>query len=688
MQVKKLYALAERKVFFGVMIAGVIATLACALLLMLSVVGFTHSGPPIPQEVLDSYSSFIIASMVRLSAWAWVLLYLMAYAGIIVCQAWCCIRQTKLPWWVVFVCGGTAVFVLTSIQFMRHLLYIPSSIIASFNYRISRLNEPWEYLSPLLFTLVDFVICAVFLGSLLWAYQVLMKRSERISWWFLGVTIFYTVVTSWAVWNPEPPLAQSYKLKRPNIVMIGSDTLRADRLGVNGYYRNLTPNIDGLARKGVNFSNFYVPIARTGPSMVSLLTSSYPPMNGIRTNFAGDDQKTLALAALPKILQESGYVTAAVSDWSGADLGKFDFGFDHVSVAPDQWNIKNLLSQGPKDIRLFISLFTHNRFGVTFLPELYYLAGVPLTQQKGLETRYLINKLSKENQPFFIQAFFAANHAPFGSDYPYYTMYSNKDYDGESKFVISGLSTIKGIIQRQDQSAAQFDIQQILDLYDGATKSFDDEVGRLVKYLEHSNLSDNTIVVIYSDHGTDLWENGLWGQGNSLSDNNHRVPLVMAGPGMPAGLSIDTTAPSIDLAPTLLDLVGLKPQPSFDGKSLLPALDRSLSSQHRLAYVETGLSLGRIPRENGGKPVTILDALYIQNHETGTMSIKPGFTQALIRSAKRVVMHGDERFIYDPLDAKSGEDASNQGGYKQKWLKEEMKVFLKQDRINVLELNK
>jgi hypothetical protein len=121
------------------------------------------------------------------------------------------------------------------------------------------------------------------------------------------------------------------------------------------------------------------------------------------------------------------------------DLGKFPLGFDILDLPKDQWNIKFLLRQGPKDLRLFLSLFTQNAFGKALLPEIYYLGGIPLTEEVGRDTRHMIGKLAQEDAPFFLVSFMATTHPPFTSKYPYYSIYSDPAYRGESKFIMAKL---------------------------------------------------------------------------------------------------------------------------------------------------------------------------------------------------------------------------------------------------------
>jgi len=250
-------------------------------------------------------------------------------------------------------------------------------------------------------------------------------------------------------------------------------------------------------------------------------------------------------------------------------MGKFNLGFQRLDLPEDQWNIKYLIRQGPKDLRLFLSLFTHNRFGKRFLPELYYLAGVPLTREVGRDARAQITDLSSGNRPFFLNVFMATTHPPFGSEYPYYTLFSDPEYSGESKFVMARLTDPFEIIRRQGDSRKEFDLDQILNLYDGCVKCFDDEVARILAHIEACGLRQSTIVVIYSDHGMEFFEHETWGQGNSaVGDFSARIPLIIRDPRVTASVVERQIVRSVDIAPTLLELAGLAIPETMEGVSL------------------------------------------------------------------------------------------------------------------------
>ena len=374
--------------------------------------------------------------------------------------------------------------------------------------------------------------------------------------------ISYVGVILCAAWLPEARArrAAAGRGAPPNILLVGP-TRCAPIAWAHLAIVARSPEHRRSGKQGVLFKNCYVPCARTAPSLVSMLTGTWPHTHGIRDNFIADTEVRLNVSALPQLLKPLGYRTAAVSDWCGSDMGKFAFGFDYADLPEDQWNLKYLIRQGPKDLRLFVSLFTHNRLGRLLLPELYYLGGVPLTSQMGRRARRLVSRLAASPQPFFLNVFYSTTHPPFASEWPWYTRFADPAYAGESKFAMSKLTDPFEIIRRQGAPKEEFDLDQIIDLYDGCVAQFDDEVGRMLEHLEACGLAQNTIVVVYSDHGMEFFEHDTWGQGNSaVGDFSPRVPLVIRDPRKPAG-GDETPWFAASIWPHLLELAGSRPAP-------------------------------------------------------------------------------------------------------------------------------
>lgn len=647
---------AKPLVWEGLPIAVGVAVLCVVVLLVKSALNFSRTGPQLKSEILRYYLPYSLYALSRLGFWAFMLCLLMALAGITFYFFLAAALNFSIHRWIAAGFGLTGVVLATAMQFCRHLLHIPGSIEASSNYRMSRFYPLWKRLTPGRIKGANDALWFVFAGVAIagGVRSGLHSQIEYALGLLAAAAAFLIPAVLWRTGKEPLPIHAKQVADRPNILMIGADSLRADRLEVNGNTRGLTPTLDALASRGVFLQQCYVPCARTAPSLASLLSGRWPHSHGIRDNFSTANESELGRAPLPHVLKAHGYRTIAISDWCGSDLGKFPFGFEELDLPQDQWNIRYLIRQGPKDIRLFLSLFTHNDFGRRFLPELYYLAGVPMTSELGRRTRGAISRCAREKEPFFLNVFMSATHAPFGSEYPYYTQYAAKTYSGCSKFVMSGLNEPFEVIQRQKQGKEFFDFEQILDLYDGCVRNFDDEVARTLDHLDRCGLADNTIVVIYSDHGMDFFERETWGQGNSVVvDDSSRIPMIIADPCRPNGQTISHTVRSIDLAPTLLEMVGLPIPKEMQGVSLKQCIDGEIVDPGLAAYAETGIWVTRVPslEEDHLTYPDLPDLLEIPDKRDGTMAIKAEYRDVIVAAKDRMVRTDRWKLVHQPMHA-------------------------------------
>ena len=637
------------------MLIGLVAASLTLLLMLKSLRDLSQTGPRIKAEVRTHYRRYTVFALARLGLWAFVILAFLGIGGALAYRLAVVAFDMSDPVWGLPAASAAGMALGTILQFLRQLIFNPGLLVASLHYLPSRLYPVWKHLSPARIRMVQATIFAGFIILSALACARLWQQQRHDELLFYALTLLsYTAILVLASWEREPAAAprNSASPQAPNIVMIGSDTLRADRLGALGYRRALTPNIDALARRGALFGNCYVPCARTAPSLVSLLSGMWPHNHGIRDNFVTDNETHLDVATLPQLLKPLGYRSAAVSDWCGADLGKFSFHFDTVDVPEDQWNIKYFIRQGPKDLRLFLSLFTHNPFGKRFLPELYYLGGVPLTSKVGKRARELVTQLASNGQPFLLNVFYSTTHPPFASEWPWYTRFADANYEGESKFAMAKLTDPFDIIRRQGAPREEFDLDQIVDLYDGCVAQFDDEVGKMLRHLDACGLTSRTIVVVYSDHGMELFEHDSWGQGNSaVGEASPRIPLLISDPrSAPCGV-IPQVIRSIDLAPTLLDLVGATAHGEMDGTSLAACLKGKEACPQLDAFNETGIWIADIPGlpENHLRYPNLLELMEVPNPETGTLAIQSGFTQLILDAKDRMIRRGCWKLTYQPL---------------------------------------
>lgn len=624
------------------------------LLLLKSLSDFSRTGPQIKSEILNHYAHYSLFSLSRLGAYTWLLSFFMASGGVLLYGCASVLFNLRFDLLSAFSAAIISLIAIIVGRFLFVLLYSPATIAASSHYRLSRLYPLWRLLTPwrlcvllntaLAASIVLFVAC---IWELLGVFQYFLLVAPAVIAFIIGLA-------RWMAWSSESKASEKYgsRTVRPNILMIGCDTLRADRLGAAGYCRSLTPAIDKLAKKGFQFTNCYVPCARTAPSLISWLTGMWPHRHGVRDNFISDEETWIPAEGLSRLLANAGYRTGAVSDWAGGDLGKFLLGFEYLDLPDDQWNIKYFIRQGPKDIRLFLSLFIHNALGKKFFPELYYLAGIPLTRRIGRDARAMLSEFAASDKPFFLNVFIAATHPPFGSEYPYYTLFSNQKYAGESKFAMARLTDPFEIIQRQGEAKEEFDLDQIIDLYDGCVKSFDDEVKRILDHVRVCGLEENTIVVIYSDHGMDFFEHETWGQGNSVfSDLSAKVPLIISDPRRKTGKVISQVVRAVDLTPTLLDLAEVKNPGGMDGVSLMPLLKDASEVLELPAFNESGIwftNLPGMPKDHLRYP-HLMDLLEVPNKQSGTLAIKPEFHGPIIAAKDRMIRMGHWKLTYQPL---------------------------------------
>jgi len=617
-----------------------------------SIFNFSLAGPDVGQEIRQRYRRYMAFALLRLVVWISAIASWLALLGIF-SYSMIVSSSESTPTLLGYIGSGLgSVLAVIVLQFAGHLVHIPSAIIMSSNYRPSRLYAFRDLLSVSIVRWLKLGLSAILLAP-----PMIYLLSGGGSY-HRGVILFSMLVLYlpwlYAVWPQGVAIkrrASSHQSGTvPNVILIGSDTFRVDRIGAAGYKRDTTPFLDALTKRGKLFVNCYTSQARTAPSLLSLLTGTWPTTHKVSTNFSSGMNESVSNSSIAALLSENGYKTVALSDWAGSDLGKYSLGFDVVEAPADQWNIKCLIRQGPKSMRLFLSLFCHNRFGRDFLPEIFYMAGTPLNKYLGSRARKWISGFASEKEPFFMNVFMATTHPPFGSEYPYYKYYARDDYAGESRYAMARLVDPMDIIRSQQEPKEAFDLDQINDLYDGCVRCFDDEVRKIVRHVDDCGLSDNTIIVIYSDHGMELFEHDTWGQGNSAEgEASPKIPMLIAAhKGLNPGVD-DRVIRSVDLAPTLLEMCGVAVPSSLDGESFVNYLHDSRLDEERVAFFETGEWLATPPNQNSEhlSYPGIVELLRID--EDGSIIFKDEYVDKIDASRDSMVRKGKWKLVRFPL---------------------------------------
>jgi len=343
---------------------------------------------------------------------------------------------------------------------------------------------------------------------------------------------------------------------RPSVVLVVVDTLRADHLGCYGYGGPTSPGLDRLAGEGVRFHQLVSAAPWTLPSVVSLMTSTWPSVHGATIwdegprsidtpiGIRGIDRR---IATLAETFQQAGYHTRAwvtnpwLSAGSGIERGFDDYVYRHY---PEEGGRADAVVQ-------------------ELLRWLDSDPGGPF---------FVYLHLNDPHQPHFPRPEHYAPLGPILRALP-------------SGFDPTGWKGLTSVDPRSSPEQARL-CRMKLAFYDGAVAFTDHQLGRLFHHLRPTGgyEAGNILLAVVSDHGEEFWDHsvmereryrdprGAWGIGHGQSQYQEllRVPLIMAGPGLPAGAVVDRRGRSLDLAPTLLDLAGLDPPDSMEGLSLRP----------------------------------------------------------------------------------------------------------------------
>ncbi len=633
-----------------------VAATLTVLLLVKSIISFTQTGPEIRDEIRGHYLFYTLYAMTRLTLFIFLILIWTTCLGSIPALAFALNHGGSFPYLWVALSALVGTGAITALQFCKHLLIIPSSIMMNSNYSMRWFTGLNQHLTISRLRWLRMMLISVFAYCAYHITAQLQTTNDNTELFrFLG---FCSILLIPYLINILPQIStgsaphNTTEKPHPNLLMIGSDTLRADHIMTHHDQQSLTPFIESLAKKGALFTHCMTPIARTAPSLTSILTGTWPDTHGIKTNYTEDAKTKLSPKALGEVLAEQGYTTAAITDWAGSDLNKFSFGFQKYDGPNDQWNLKFYIRQGPKDIRLFLSLFTHNRLGKLCLPELYYMAGKPLTQPLGKLARSWLSKFSKQKKPFFLNLFLSTTHPPFGSEYPYYRYFAHPDYRGESLFGMSRLTDPMEIIKSQREPKEAFDLEQVIDLYKGCVRNFDDELRKIIHHLKKCGLDQNTLIVIYSDHGMEFFENDTWGQGNSIyGQASNKVPLLIIDPAIKEPMHSDQLVRTLDIMPTVLEKLGIEIPQSVEGVSLQP----TIKGQEQLelpGFCETGLWLTTPPGQHPDhlKYPDLLEILDIPDKNQGTLAISPEYKEAIEKARDKMLEIGEWRLIIIALE--------------------------------------
>jgi arylsulfatase A-like enzyme len=350
---------------------------------------------------------------------------------------------------------------------------------------------------------------------------------------------------------PSKPKANN----KINCLFILIDDLRMDHLSCYGYYRKTSPTIDSLATKGVRFEQAITSSSHTSASVPTIFTSLYPITHGARISTEtaygiSPEQKTLT-----SILAQHGYTTAAfIADNPFIKLSGIDQDFATYF-----------------DGTVFTKLPTYSIFFQKIVRK-FLVRDIRAENLNKIVMRWL-----KRNYqyPFFLYIHYMDVHYPM---LPYKEHI--KLLEEQAKLDIA---KCKGYPFRNEKDAEK--LYSIISRYDGDIRYLDEHIGRLLNYLKSLSLTEETLVIIAADHGEELQEHGSIGHGDHLYDEVIRVPLIFYMPSRIQKLTIiSQQVGTIDIMPTILDLLDIPAPSLIQGKSLVPLISGVSTNEKRYIF--------------------------------------------------------------------------------------------------------
>lgn len=381
--------------------------------------------------------------------------------------------------------------------------------------------------------------------------------------------------------------------KKPNVLFIAVDDLKP-LIHDYGYDQAITPNIDRLMKSSVTFNNAYCQFPVCGPSRASIMTGLRPETNGVldlKTDMRVSDPNCLTI---PEHFKKNGYTTAST--------GKI---YDPRCIPNKQ--------EGDKQSWTLPYVIPHGEYNGD---ETKKLAVEAIGEEEGHADTQIaeqgikfINQLASKKEPFFIATGFKKPHLPFIAPKKYFDLYDPSKFSIEKFQKMPKGGLVKYLSSKNTElltynptpaegmpvtpyapyvanggHVTEAQQRELLHGYFACVSFVDAQIGKVLDALEKSGQAENTIVILWGDHGFHLGDHGLWGKHTTM-EQAARVPLIIKAPGVKAAKT-SSLAEFVDVFPTLCDLAGLKKPEKLEGTSLVPVLKDAKKSVNDVAITQ------------------------------------------------------------------------------------------------------
>ena len=373
-------------------------------------------------------------------------------------------------------------------------------------------------------------------------------------------------------------------MKRPNVLFVPVDDLRP-QLACYGHRQMISPNLDRLAAGGIVFQRAYCQVPVCGASRASLLTGVRPNRNRFVDFKTWADEDLPGALTLPEHFRKHGYVTVSNGKVFHHGRDAAERSWDDAPWHPTGgWGGRGYLLD--ENRRLADENTRRKGCGPAY--ECADVADSDYADGKVADKTIAdLRQLAREDRPFFLAAGFYKPHLPFNAPKRYWDLYRREDIDladnpfapkGAPSCALHGWHELRAYVGIPQEGPVPDEVARALIHGYYACVSFHDaQVGRLLDALDELGLRENTIVVLWGDHGWQLGEHGLWCKHCNFDTSLH-APLIASAPGLAGGRSTRGLVEFLDIYPTLCDLAGIPVPDACQGRSFAPLMgdpDRS-----------------------------------------------------------------------------------------------------------------
>lgn len=416
-------------------------------------------------------------------------------------------------------------------------------------------------------------------------------------------------------------LAHAQNQKQPNVLFIAVDDLRPE-LGCYGKTQIQSPNIDKLAESGLLFNRAYCNVPVCGASRASLLSGIRPTRTRFENYDSKQDEDVPGVASLPMHFKNHGYTTVS--------LGKI---YHNRNDGKGSWSELPWFPRGVwKGWQAYVSPESHKQIqprprgagiiGPSFewpdAPDHIYPDGMVAD-----EAVRRMRQLRNSGEPFFLAVGFQKPHLPFNAPKKYWDLYDYDEIklpdnmskpDGAPDESMHEFNELRSYTDVPDQGPLDEDfMRKLIHGYYACVSYADAQIGKVLEELERLGLAENTIVILWGDHGWHLGEHNLWAKHCNF-EKVLRSPLILRAPGKTQNLKTDALVEFVDIFPTLCELAGLEKPFHLQGKSFAPLLENPNQPWKEEVFC----------RYKGGETVVTKTHTYTEwfNDQTGKVSAR------------------------------------------------------------------